>query len=205
MLKELHLKQVGPAPKFDIEFGPRTNLLTGDNGLGKTFLLDVAWWALTRTWVGDPAWPQPRRAESPEISYRLMDLNSGITEPLTHKFDYAAQHWGFEGFQPTLFSSAIVIYVRVDGGFSVSDPARNRWHPRENREPEFPGDYHFSSEALWNGLGDSDKSLPDRLVHRLPFELLRLSQENVDGEVLISLSYSSDIDFCHNTSLYITE
>lgn len=25
-------------------------LITGDNGLGKSFLLDVAWWALTRRW-----------------------------------------------------------------------------------------------------------------------------------------------------------
>ena len=26
------------------------NFLTGDNGLGKTFLLDIAWWVLTQTW-----------------------------------------------------------------------------------------------------------------------------------------------------------
>jgi recombinational DNA repair ATPase RecF len=47
MLKELHLKGVGPAPKFDIEFGDRLNILTGDNGLGKSFIVDVAWFALT--------------------------------------------------------------------------------------------------------------------------------------------------------------
>lgn len=33
-----------------MELGPRLNLITGDNGLGKSFLLDVAWWALTRRW-----------------------------------------------------------------------------------------------------------------------------------------------------------
>ena len=27
---------------------PRLNLITGDNGLGKSSLLDIAWWALTR-------------------------------------------------------------------------------------------------------------------------------------------------------------
>jgi hypothetical protein len=33
-----------------MELAPRLNLITGDNGLGKSFLLDVAWWALTRRW-----------------------------------------------------------------------------------------------------------------------------------------------------------
>ena len=58
MLKELHLKQVGTAPQFDVEFADRLNLFTGDNGLGKTFLLDVAWWVLTGKWADSPAWPQ---------------------------------------------------------------------------------------------------------------------------------------------------
>ena len=39
-----------------MELAPRLNLITGDNGLGKSFLLDVAWWALTRKW---PQRPQP--------------------------------------------------------------------------------------------------------------------------------------------------
>lgn len=48
MLKYLHLKNVGPAPEMEMDLGTRLNLITGDNGLGKSFLLDVAWWALTR-------------------------------------------------------------------------------------------------------------------------------------------------------------
>jgi predicted ATPase len=39
MLQKLHLKQVGIAPEFNIEFAHRLNIFTGDNGLGKTFLL----------------------------------------------------------------------------------------------------------------------------------------------------------------------
>lgn len=52
MIKQLHLKNVGPfqgehtIPSQE-EFGERVNLLTGDNGLGKTFLLDLIWWILT--------------------------------------------------------------------------------------------------------------------------------------------------------------
>lgn len=53
MLEHLRLKNVGPSAKMEVEFAPRLNLITGDNGLGKSFLLDVAWWALTRKWPHD--------------------------------------------------------------------------------------------------------------------------------------------------------
>jgi hypothetical protein len=36
-----------------LELASRLNLITGDNGLGKSFLLDGAWWALTRKWPQD--------------------------------------------------------------------------------------------------------------------------------------------------------
>ena len=48
MLERLQLDNVGPAPTMAMELAPRINLITGDNGFGKSFLLDVAWWALTR-------------------------------------------------------------------------------------------------------------------------------------------------------------
>ena len=53
MLKHLELKNVGPAARMKLDFGSRLNLLTGDNGLGKSFLLDIAWWALTRRWPAE--------------------------------------------------------------------------------------------------------------------------------------------------------
>jgi hypothetical protein len=52
MLERLELHHVGPAPELIFDFASRLNLITGDNGVGKTFVLDVAWWGLTRTWVG---------------------------------------------------------------------------------------------------------------------------------------------------------
>ena len=57
MLEQLTLSGVGPACQLGpVDFMPRMNLITGDNGLGKSFMLDVAWWALTRTWArGVPA------------------------------------------------------------------------------------------------------------------------------------------------------
>lgn len=49
MLTYLHLTNVGPASEMKLDLAPRLNLITGDNGLGKSFLLDAAWWALTGT------------------------------------------------------------------------------------------------------------------------------------------------------------
>lgn len=57
------MRGVGPAAELELELAPRLKVLTGDNGLGKSFLLDLVWWALTRTWAGLPAVPhgdQPR-------------------------------------------------------------------------------------------------------------------------------------------------
>ena len=55
VLKRLNLRRVGPAERLEIEFVERLNVFTGDNGLGKSFVLDIAWWILTRTWAGRPA------------------------------------------------------------------------------------------------------------------------------------------------------
>lgn len=54
MIHTLRIQNTGPAPSLpEIEFGERLNLITGDNGLGKSFLLDIVWWALTRKWPGE--------------------------------------------------------------------------------------------------------------------------------------------------------
>ena len=42
----------------------------------------------------------------------------------------------------------IVVYVRVDGGFSVWDPARNYWR----NDPGRPAAYHFQASEVWDGL-----------------------------------------------------
>jgi len=45
----------------------------------------------------------------------------------------------------------LVIYARIDGGFSVWDPARNYW--RDGGEgPQRPSAYQFSKKEVWEGL-----------------------------------------------------
>lgn len=50
MIKSLSLSNVGPFKQMDLSFGSRLNVLTGDNGLGKSFFLDLIWFAMTREW-----------------------------------------------------------------------------------------------------------------------------------------------------------
>ncbi len=149
MLKELQLEHVGPAPKFEVEFGPRLNLFTGDNGLGKTFLLDVAWWALTGTWVGPPVRPQREGSRQPALSYNLL----GGKKPWQSRYDLKQQSWSTGKVRP---NSGLVIYMRVDDGFSVWDAFRQTStggdSPNFSDDELPPSAFHFSAETLWNGL-----------------------------------------------------
>ncbi|MCC6999394.1 MAG: AAA family ATPase [Deltaproteobacteria bacterium] len=143
MLKHLRLRNVGPAPELEMSLAPRLNLVTGDNGLGKTFLLDVAWWALTRTWARYPALPAPPPAEA-ELSYQY-DAKTKAFEH-TSRFDRATERWSMKHGRPP--NPGLVLYAQVDGGFSVWDPARNYW---KDDEPERPASYLFSAAQVWDG------------------------------------------------------
>ena len=67
MIRSLGLRSVGPALDLKASLLPRTNVITGDNGLGKTFLLDVAWWAISGRWVHQVATPAEEPSDNPEI------------------------------------------------------------------------------------------------------------------------------------------
>jgi hypothetical protein len=72
VLRELQLEDIGPAAKMSFEFGERLNALTGDNGLGKSFVLDLVWWTLTGTWANRPAEPN-----GPAPSIRHTTISRG--------------------------------------------------------------------------------------------------------------------------------
>ena len=169
MLEFLKLENVGPASSMELKFAPRMNLLTGDNGLGKSFLLDVAWWALTTRWprevnrhmtTGYPARPRDRKKPS-AVWFR----GRGRTESVGHRSDYSQRDeaWvGHLGEPYAPWTNAIVrpcdppglvIYAHADGSFSVWDPARNYKRLRDDtdiqaRQPA----YVFTEPEVWDGL-----------------------------------------------------
>lgn len=186
MLRSLELVEVGPAPRLRIDLGPRLNVLAGDNGLGKSFVLEALWWALAGTWAELPAWPRPDAAEA-EIAMSIeasaqnalfgrgersnVKLQDSVLR-LRSVFERTEQRW--EPF-PLHFPEAplpvLVLFARADGSFAVWDPARNHYKLRPgprwglsdvetDQDPAAvrrPPAYLFDTKQLWNGLEAHNK------------------------------------------------
>jgi hypothetical protein len=144
MLDYLHLKDVGLAPELHVHWAERINVIAGENGLGKSFLLDLSWWALTRTWAGLPALP-PNPAKPATIEYGIRGRD-GTVPPVRFQFSREEQSWlpVREGFS----NAGIVIFVRTNGNFSIWDPVRNM----RRRDPARPDAFHFQVADVWDGL-----------------------------------------------------
>jgi AAA domain, putative AbiEii toxin, Type IV TA system len=152
MLERLHLKNVGPAPELEMEFAPRVNLITGDNGLGKSFLLDVAWWVLTRRWLSevnpkmtnaDMLRPNLGVKEVPSIASRfsasatIKGTNTWVER--TDQFNFQKQMWSAVTRDTTeRTTDTFVLQFRVSGDIGVFDPAK--------------GHFAFRSKDVWDGL-----------------------------------------------------
>lgn len=162
MLERLELRDVGPAPSISLDFGPRLNVFAGDNGLGKTLVLDVAWWALTDTWAGYEAAPHDREGSHPKISY----VNRPEVTPyeVTSTFDFPEQRWLTSHDSKEAGQKLTpVFYARVDGSFSIWDRLRvaGKYRGRFNANRYgLSSAFHFSPEDVWSGLllDDPDKT-----------------------------------------------
>ncbi len=181
MLERIHLKNVGPAPEMEMNLAERLNLITGDNGLGKTLLLDGAWWALTRTWPltwgGKGIVPEKEGAA-------IAWTEDGLTTEVS--YDFSNARWGGAPIKPgdTFLADtpeneraaeerhmqrALVLYLRVDGGVSVYDPLRlgEAFRAATGQAP-YGGShvYQFRERDIWDGLAlaDGGKLVTEGLV-----------------------------------------
>ena len=182
ILERLRLRNVGPAPEMQLTCRRSVNLLTGDNGLGKTFLLDTCWWSLTGHWphdvnprltVGFPA--TPRAAEAPatmETRFRW----SGHAEDHIAKWSRLAERWTrhYSG------AESLVIYAHADGSMSVWDPLRNYpggdefGHRAGERvlhaHRDGPAAYVFSEAEVWDGLWEETQGRRTPVCNGLLFD-----------------------------------
>jgi hypothetical protein len=143
MLESIHFKNVGAAPEMKMDLSARLNLITGNNGLGKSFLLDVAWWALTRTWAREMVVPRPGLVA--EITYKYTKK----TKPsysFTSKYEADRVRWTVKASRPPI--PGLILYAQVDGGFSVWDPMRNYW---TEDAPDRPNAFLFTPDQVWKG------------------------------------------------------
>jgi hypothetical protein len=159
MLKHLKLTNIGPADA-QLEFADRLNLITGDNGLGKSFLLDIAWWAMTRKWPGEV---NPRltagRVALPTDKKQKAEIDFSFTGAVKTKkhvstFEPRLQNWSIPPGRPA--NPGLVFYAMADGSFAVWDPARNYWKTTAEQALDRPAAYVFSPKEVWDGLQRED-------------------------------------------------
>jgi hypothetical protein len=172
MLDSLQLQNVGPAPEMKLELASRLNLITGDNGLGKSFLLDVAWWALTRKWPQDlnANLTSGYAARPTDVTKRAtiaFEVESK-TGRVKYESPYAADEQAWKGKAGRPWNPGLVIYALADGGFAVWDPARNYWKKQGNIDVQerLPA-YIFSSKEVWDGLRLSVDGKPTQVSNGL--------------------------------------
>ncbi|PRP96113.1 AAA family ATPase [Enhygromyxa salina] len=164
MLHSIKLIGVGPADSLELDLQPRVNLIVGDNGLGKTFLLDVAWWILGRSWPSSYQALPRRGAREAKIEY-VVDIKTAKKKHYSNGFDRPSQQWKRSGGRPP--SPGLVLYARADGGFSIWDPARNYWRDSPSlgvSDPTRPDAYHFTQREVWDGLRQGDRVLCNGLI-----------------------------------------
>jgi hypothetical protein len=140
-----HLETFGIGPASHLVFKPanRLNLITGDNGLGKTFLLECAWWALTSQWAGGlPAYPRHGTKEA-KINFQILG-ETGIGGRTEIVYDWQSQKWQSAPKRPTI--PGLLVYARVDGSFAIWDPTTMR-------------PFVFNREHVWDGHGKSINGL----------------------------------------------
>ena len=159
MIKCLKLKNVGALPDATINFGKRLNIITGDNGLGKSFLLDIIWFALTNRWPievngrmtsGNMARPMDKTKES---TIAFITEKGRSSKTVQYDYNRPEERWatkdnlGTSGIRLNL-----VLYAHYDGSFSVWDPYRNYWirNPREEML-ERPPAFVFTPSEVWDG------------------------------------------------------
>lgn len=184
MLKWMKLNNVGPSPCLEMDLAPRVNLITGDNGLGKTFLLDLIWFIQTHTNSGTPIRPTLSKNEIASIESSSDDFPN----PHTSYYDRSQQAW--TGSVDVGASSSLVIFAHVDGSFSVFDSVRSSQRLSIDRnDVSLPVSYRFSAKEIWDGLEQGGKIFCNGLIRDwVSWQLGSFESFRLLSSVLIKLS-----------------
>ena len=92
IVDRLRLEHFRCFQRAEVHFAPGFNLITGDNGLGKSFLLDIAWWTSTGIEARYPARPQQDQDDASVV----VTTESGERRLATDaRFQWIAQEQGW--------------------------------------------------------------------------------------------------------------
>lgn len=156
-LRSLEVREVGPAHLITYKPAERLNIITGNNSLGKTFLLECIWWALTGGWLEYAALPRRDVAKTqPRISFSLT-ATSGRAQNSTASYNWDRQCWTVKPESQRL--PGLVIYSRFDGSFAIWDPARSQL-----AEGRLPGRIFLTRRQVWDGSQEEASDNRERWV-----------------------------------------
>ena len=167
VLSRLELVNVGPCDRVELLLSSRLNIIIGDNGLGKTFIMDCAWWALTGIWTGNEA--RPKYAEGSKkasIGYSIAGKSSKAPNKKI-LYDNRNLTWKRPSGMATI--PGLIIYAQVDGSYAVWDPSK-----RDNLKAD---ECVFTKKQVWDGQGSRIEGLIRDWVKwqntpdRYPFEI----------------------------------
>jgi hypothetical protein len=148
-LSYLEINNVGPASQLIFEPNKHLNLITGDNGLGKTFLMDCAWWAMTNTWSGMAAYPNSTKYNA-SIIYELSGIE-GYPRRNEIPYDMVQRKWARE--TESSIKPGLVVYARIDDAYAI-------WDPVKQTQTTMPvPKYVFSNNEIWNGSSNNIEGL----------------------------------------------
>jgi hypothetical protein len=143
-LKFLEIDGIGPTHHLEFNPADRLSVITGDNGLGKTFILECAWWSLTGHWAERQAYPRTdAKKDEPAITFTIAGQKN-LQQKKTIKFDWNDQRWPAPKGRPTI--PGLILYARVDGSFAVWDPVRHGIDVPDQRSQLV-----FSRDQVMNG------------------------------------------------------
>lgn len=172
MLNYLELKNVGIKPLLKLDVSPRLNILTGDNGLGKSFILDIMWFLVSGCFPAEIN----KRIQSGFVAKPLNNqdramivANDGVDVEF-FSYDYEKEYWDRhidvdEPMKKTIFSD-IAIYVMADGSYALWDRNLNR-KMMHNKQIRYDGSFTYSNrptafvytqEEIWQGLNDRNSN-----------------------------------------------
>ncbi len=149
-LAYLRVKGAGAMPSVAVEPAERLTLIAGDNGLGKTFLLDCAWWALTGSWASIPAVPREDSGRKDvSIEFGVRGAGRHVPQQLV-RYDWKRLNWQEHPGSSTV--AGLVVYACVDGSYAI-------WDPTTQTTASV-----YSKDEVWNGVTAGDGRRIEGLV-----------------------------------------
>lgn len=146
MIQTLKTEQIGPG-SVNLAFGTRLNLFTGDNGLGKSFLFDLIWYAHTRTWPQEldtslktgyvAKASKDQDGTKAKIEFRLEKSKTTIVS----SYNADTLKWNIKT-KGAPVTSGLVFYITAENNFCVYDSFRT--------SEELPA-IVLTEKELWEG------------------------------------------------------